>query len=68
VSHPGPLCLIDGDFTEERIEEAARIVARYSKGRNATEVELEYRDTQGNTRQVKVAPLPPHELKEEWIV
>jgi len=68
ISHPGPLCLIDGDFADEQIEKAARIVARYSQGKHAEEVELEYRDTQGNTRQVKVRPLPPHELKKEWVV
>ncbi len=68
TSHPGPLCLIDGDFADEQIEEAARIVARYSQGKNDPEVELEYRDTEGNTRQVKVAPLPPHELNREWVV
>jgi len=68
TSHPGPLCLIDGDFDEAHLEEAARIVARYSQGKNAPRVELEYRDTQGNTRLVEVAPLPPHELKPEWVV
>ncbi len=68
ISHPGPLCLIDGDFAEEQIEQAARIVARYSQGKNAPEVELEYRDMEGNTRRLKVAPLPPHELKKEWVV
>jgi len=68
VSHAGPLALIDGAVDEERLELAARIVARYSQGKNAPEVELEYRDTQGASRTLKVAPLPPHELPEEWML
>ena len=68
VSHPGPLCLIDGAFAEDQLEKAARIVARYSQGKNAAEVALEYRDLEGRTREVKVAPLPPHELKAEWVI
>ncbi len=68
VSHGGPLALIDGEPTEEDLALAARIVARYSQGKNAPEVELEYRDTEGNARTLKVAPLPPHELNPEWML
>ena len=68
VSHGGPLALIDGEPTEEDLALAARIVARYSQGKNAPEVELEYRDTEGNARALKVAPLPPHEMKPEWML
>ena len=68
VSHGGPLALIDGEPTEEDLALAARIVARYSQGKNAPEVEFEYRDTEGNTRALKVAPLPPHEMKPEWML
>ncbi|WP_456380138.1 tRNA (5-methylaminomethyl-2-thiouridylate)-methyltransferase [Thiolapillus sp.] len=68
ISHPGPLCLIDGDFADEQIEQAARIVARYSQGKNADEVELEFCRSDGETRVVKVQPLPPEELKKEWVV
>ncbi len=68
TSHPGPLCLIDGDFADEQIEKAARIVARYSQGKNDPEVELEFRRSNGEIQSLKVQPLPPHELKKEWIV
>jgi tRNA-specific 2-thiouridylase len=68
ISHPGPLTLIDGEFMDEQIEQAARIVARYSKGKMDDEVELEYMDKDGNTRELKVTPLPPDELPEEWMV
>ncbi len=68
VSHAGPLALIDGTPDEAQLALAARIVARYSQGKNAPEVELEYREPQGATRRMKVAPLPPHELVREWIL
>ncbi len=68
VSHGGPLALIDGEPTEADLELAARIVARYSQGRNAPEVTLEYRTPGGESREMTVAPLPPHEIKPEWML
>ena len=68
TSHLGPLTLIDGEFMDAQVEQAARIVARYSQGKMADEVELEYVDKDGNARELKVAPLPPDELPEEWMV
>ncbi len=68
VSHAGPLALIDGTVDEAGLELAARIVARYSQGKSAPEVELEFRDAEGASRTLKVAPLPPHELKREWML
>jgi tRNA-uridine 2-sulfurtransferase len=66
ISHPGPLTLIDGTPNEPELELAARIVARYSQGRGAERVELEYRDPEGQLRTLSVAPLPPHEIPPEW--
>ena len=68
VSHGGPLALIDGEPTEEDLALAARIVARYSQGRQAPEVTLEYRTPAGESRELTVAPLPPHEMKPEWML
>jgi tRNA U34 2-thiouridine synthase MnmA/TrmU len=68
VSHPGPLALIDGDPSEADIEFAARLVARYSQGRSADEVTLEFTDIEGDQREIKVAPMPPHEIPKEWII
>ncbi len=66
ISHPGPLTLIDGTPNDEEIELAARIVARYSQGRTAEQVEVEYQDREGNTRRLHVKPQPPHEIPEAW--
>jgi len=68
LSHPGPLTLIDGTPGDAEIELAARIVARYSQGRGAEQVELEYQNRQGNSRRLRVTPLPPHEIPQEWYL
>jgi len=68
ISHPGPLALIDGTASEHDLELAARILARYSKGKTADAVEVEIRDMDANVRCVKVAPLGPLEIKPEWVL
>lgn len=68
TSHGGPLALIDGEIDEQELQLAARIVARYSQGKTADSVELEYTDSSGRARDLSVAPLPPHELKRDWIL
>jgi tRNA-uridine 2-sulfurtransferase len=68
TSHGGPLTLIDGVINEKELELAARIVARYSQGKQAEQVDLEYTDSEGHVRELSVAPLPAHELSREWIL
>lgn len=68
VSHRGPLCLIDGTPSPEDIHLAARIVARYSQGKTASEVCVAVRQPAGDTEEIRVAPLPPAELFENWHV
>jgi tRNA U34 2-thiouridine synthase MnmA/TrmU len=68
VSHLGPLVLIDGAFGEADLELAARLTARFGKGRDAQEVEVALTDVAGNTRHLKVAPLPADELPAEWYL
>lgn len=68
TSHPGPLGLIDGEASEENVQLAARILARYSKGKMADLVEIEIRDMQANTRSVRVVPMGPLEIKPEWML
>ncbi|MGD2118397.1 MAG: tRNA (5-methylaminomethyl-2-thiouridylate)-methyltransferase [Chromatiales bacterium] len=68
ISHSGPLALIDGVVDADDIELAARIVARYSQGKNDDSVTLEYRNKQGETRELQVSPLPPAELPERWLL
>lgn len=68
TSHAGPLALIDGTLAEGDLELAARIVARYSQGKMADSVDLEYQDLQGMVRELTVRPLPAHEMPKEWLL
>jgi len=68
LSHPGPMALIDGQVNEAEIELAARLVARYSQGRDAQEVVVEFTDGDQPPRELRVKPLQPHEIPAEWMV
>ncbi len=68
TSHGGPLTLIDGEFSTDDLQLAARIVARYSQGRMEPEVEMEYIDTSGHVQPLKVVPLGPTDVKPEWML
>jgi hypothetical protein len=68
TSHGGPFALIDGEISEEELREAAAIVARYSQGKSADEVTLEYADTDGQARDLHVKPMSPEEMPTEWIL
>ena len=68
TSHGGPLALLDGEPSEQDIELAARIVARYSQGKHEEQVTLDFTDREGNTREMQVKPLAAHEIPKEWIL
>jgi len=68
TSHAGPLVMIDGEVSEQDIELAARIAARYSQGRTAETVEVEYTTKDGEARSLSVTPMPVSEIPETWHV
>ncbi|MBI5783579.1 MAG: tRNA (5-methylaminomethyl-2-thiouridylate)-methyltransferase [Gammaproteobacteria bacterium] len=68
TSHQGPLVLIDGNANDEDIELAARLTARFGKGREAEAVTLTVTDTAGNSRELKIAPLPANDIPPEWYL
>ena len=68
VSHPGPLVLLDGEAGADDLELAARIAARFSKGRDAAEVIIEVTGMDGAVRQFTVPPLPAEQLPPEWYL
>ncbi|SEF76553.1 tRNA U34 2-thiouridine synthase MnmA/TrmU, contains the PP-loop ATPase domain [Oceanospirillum linum] len=69
TSHGGPLTLIDGSPTDEDLELAARIVARFSQGRNADKVTLEVvREHNQPAQVVQVVPMPADDIPEEWYI
>ncbi|CAK0771362.1 DUF814 domain-containing protein [Gammaproteobacteria bacterium] len=68
VSHTGPLGLIDGTPETADLTLAARILARYSQGREAAEVTVEIIEAGQPRRSLRVPPLPPHELSSAWVL
>lgn len=66
-SHAGPLTLIDGDIDDADIEYAARIVARFSQGREAETVTLKINHG-GVERLCTVPPMLADEIPKEWYV
>ena len=68
VSHEGPLTLVDGDLRRQDAPLAARIVARYSQGRDAKAVTVRLQRPDGAAEELRVAPLPPTELPAAWHV
>lgn len=68
LSHPGPLVLVDGELREGDAELAARITARFSKGRDAGAVRIEITRPGTEPEVMEVAALPEDELRPEWYV
>lgn len=68
TSHTGPLVLIDGEMTDDDLQLAARITARFGHGKIAEQVGIEAVYPDGKVLQLQVAPLPPDQLKEEWYI
>jgi len=67
-SHNGPIALIDGAPGKEDIEFAASIVARYSQGRDADQVQVEVRMLDGSLRELNVRPLAAGDIISTWHV
>jgi tRNA U34 2-thiouridine synthase MnmA/TrmU len=68
TSHGGPIALLDGEPGIADVELAARIVGRYSQGRDAPRIELEYRDRRGQLHPVSVTPLDADDLPKAWLL
>jgi len=68
TSHAGPLALLDGDLDNDDLLLAARLVGRFSQGKNETEVTLEWRKKGGDSEEITVAPLQGHEIPKEWYI
>jgi tRNA-specific 2-thiouridylase len=67
-SHVGPLVLLDGDVDADDIELAARLTARFSKGRDAARVSVEVYDGTGSARTIDVEPMPAEQIPQEWYL
>ncbi|VAW94097.1 tRNA (5-methylaminomethyl-2-thiouridylate)-methyltransferase [hydrothermal vent metagenome] len=67
-SHPGPLALIEGEISSDELKLAGQIVARYSQGRDADEVEVTAKPLNQDAIIFKVAPMPASEIPQSWYV
>ena len=68
TSHVGPLVLLDGEVGVEDIELAARLTARFSKGRDAGHVTVQVNEGDGAVRSLDVVPMPVDEIPQEWYL
>ena len=68
LDNPGPLALVQGEPDNDDLETAARITARYGKGKMADQVRAEITPPGGEPYVAEVAPMPPAQIPEEWHV
>lgn len=69
TSHPGALCLVDGEFhSDDELQQALSLVARYSQGKNADEVTLTVRQKSGDEQSYSVKPMAADAIKKEWLI
>ena len=64
----GPLALIDGSPNQVDLQIAARILARYSQGREKKSVDIEIKLEVGVAQQLSVKPFSADEIKKDWMV
>jgi len=67
-SHSGPLALLDGTANEDDLQLAARLVARYGKGKDAGQVSVEISGLGQPPRTIEVRPLSPDEIRSDWYI
>ncbi len=68
VSHKGPLVLIDGKVSDDDLELAARLTARFSQGRDAERVDVEVRLPDGRNRVLHVQPMAGEDVPKDWYL
>jgi tRNA U34 2-thiouridine synthase MnmA/TrmU len=68
LSHQGPLALIDGTPDADDLQLAARLVARFSQGRDAARVRVSITAPGGDTREIEVSPLAPDDIPRDWYL
>ena len=68
TSHNGPTVLVDGDPSDDDLELAARILARYSQGRDDAEVTVRATRPGGVATEFRAVPLRGDEIPPDWHV
>ena len=68
LSHKGPLVLVDGTADADDLHLAARLLARFSQGRNAPTVKIAITEKDGHAYELNVPPLKSKEIPQEWYL
>ena len=68
VSHQGPLCLVDGTPQTADLVTAARILARFSQGRDADCVSVSVDRPDGTGETLSVPPLSEDAFGDDWRI
>lgn len=70
VSHPGPLTLIEtqSPLSTDDLSLAARIIARFSQGRNETRVKIHVFQPDKAFCELDVVPMPADEIPKSWYI
>lgn len=68
TTHPGPLVLLVGTPNQEDLNIAAKIVARYSKGKDSDAVGIEINDMNAGVSQIEVKPYHPDDIPKKWML
>lgn len=68
TSHTGPLALIDGQPMPQDLEEVARLIGRYCRGKNESEVTVCIQLLNQPAQVMKVKPFAADEVAKEWLL
>lgn len=68
TSHSGPIVLVEGEASDEDLELAARLTARFGQGRSADRVVVEVHPRNKEVYPIEVVPLPADEIPESWYL
>ena len=66
--YTGPITLIDGTACAEDLETAARVTARYSRGKNQDRVTVKVSEPAGRVYLLAVTPFGSDEIPEAWYL
>jgi tRNA U34 2-thiouridine synthase MnmA/TrmU len=68
TSHKGPLVLIDGETSQDDLDLAAQIAARFGQGRDAEKVDVEVHTLDGASQSLQVQPMAGEAIPGDWYL
>ncbi len=68
TSHAGPLALLDGTYSSDDLNLAARLMARFGQGRDADKVDIEINHIDGSQQHVSITPLKTEDIPANWYL